>query len=640
MAAAPSRTRSWPSALRRAAGLTCVSAAIHGAILAAPLLAARGGAPGERPTPARSAGLAARAAAAKLPVILAAERRELLEVARRDRAAGRLALGDFLLRAGALDAREDGRAFDEEKARRLYQARVERLRAAPPQQRRAAVAAVFADLHYLGRAGGSMGEVLLQRGGSCEPLSHLIAAALHDAGGAEHAYLRFYGGGSEGGATHLAPVHREGNREEDLLAGGPAKRSGSLFPAADLVEVYARVHGLSPAPAGDSRSEGEAPSAGSGGGAPEGELEREARTLVDGYPPNRDRFPGTTPLYADRAVRAPTDAASGPPPQPTTDGADCAFFVRFAALDPPRLGVAGPVSGPFAVEVRRMPSSARLDRVFGVLEVVERGAAGLREPADRLMAAACRKALLDEAASSLALLGEHDLARRALARGRVAAAEGEAEIAAVDWGSPEGQRQLSRLAERYAGRAWLLLVLRGGEPVALRLGSEARRDGWGRISVLAGLLVAPGTRRSALRLVEALPSRLQIDVMHEVFHAHDHQRPWASSYVLEDAAETALGQAYRVFRSLAWGLWEGARPQRELLGTLLREAEKAGLERPTLAAMIEYYGRNALALHQHRNDGPEHAAELKRWLEERGFTDLELYRVTLAGAEERSPRLR
>ena len=622
---APS-SRTSVTRLLRGAALVLASIAIHAAFFGAPALSSRLSGARVRPAPAQKGRLAERAAALALPITVAADRRELVERARAERVAGRLSLGAFLLRAGAIDAREDGRAFDETRARGLYEARLARLREASPDEVRDAIAAVFSDLHYLGRAGGSMGEALLARGGSCEPLSHLLAAALHDAGGAAHAYLRFYGGGSESGATHLAPVYRAGEEEHDLLAGAPARRGGSLFPAADLVEVYARVHGLSidPGAPGDMAS-------GGGDGESAEPPEREARTLVDGYPANHDRFPGTTPLYADRAVRAPSDLGVTPPSSPTTDGADCAFFVRFAALDPPLLGVAGPTSGPFAVEVRRVPSSARLDRIFGILDVVERGV--LAEPADRLMAAACQKALLDEAASGLALLGEHDLARRALARGRVAAAEGEAEIAAIDWDAAAGARQITRLSERYAGRAWLLLFLRGGDAVALRLGGDARREGWGRISVLAGLLVAPGTRRAALSLVGALPVRQQIDVMHEVFHAHDHQRPWASSYVLEDAADTPLGKAYRVFRPLAWGLWEGARPQREVLAALLREAGRAGLDRAFLAAIIEYYGRNAVVLHQHRRDGDAQATELKRWLRDNAFTDLELYRVTLAEVE-------
>jgi hypothetical protein len=616
--------------LARAAAVLAVSALGHAAVFVGPTLT-RG--PKVVAEVARSAHLAERAGAAARPVIVAAERRALVEKARADRAAGTLSLGEFLLQASAIDAKEQGRALDLPRARQLWEARLAKLKAAEGDLRRT-VPAVFGDLHYLGRAGGDIGQALLEGGGSCEPLAHLIAAAVHDAGHPGQAWLRFYGGGAEGGATHLAPVYgnEDGSGEWDLLTATPARPGGALFQAEELVEVYARAHDLAP-PLADLAGPG-----GGGDAAPgnDGDAAPEppARTMASGYPPNRDRFPGAVPLFADRAVQAPS-AEGGAPRAPVFDPADCAFFVRVAALDPPRLGVAGERGDAFGVELRRVPSGPQMDRIFGLVLAVERALAGhdAQEPADKAMDLACLAALYDQAAVGFGLRDERDMANLAATRGRDAAAAGERLLAGVDWSGPEGGKLLARLASEYAGRAWILLVLRGGEVPLLRLGGDAGRADWGRTSALAALMIAPGTRREALRMVEALTQRQKLEVMHEVFHAHDHQRPWASNYAL-DGGDGEFARVYRVFRALAWGLWEGARPQEEVLGTLLREAERERIGRFWVEALLDYYGRNALALHSNRPDGRVFAGTLKRWLREHGFTELELYRWGLADAEE------
>jgi hypothetical protein len=71
-----------------------------------------------------------------------------------------------------------------------------------------------------------------------------------------------------------------------------------------------------------------------------------------------------------------------------------------------------------------------------------------------------------------------------------------------------------------------------------------------------------------------------------------------------------------------------------VLDTLLREAEREHIGRSWIAALLDYYGRNALALHQHRADGRVFSGTLKRWMRVNGFNDLELYRSDLAGVDE------
>jgi hypothetical protein len=612
--------------LLKALAALALSALGHAAIFGAPVALRRARTPPEPVALARRAELADRAARLALPVGVAADRRALVEGARADRAAGRLALGAFLIDASAIDAREERRRFDATRARALYAGRVEALRAAPAGEVRRAVAEIFGDLHYYGRAGGSMGDALLDGGGSCEPLSHLLAAAVHDAGYPERARLRFYGGEGQGGATHLAPVFPEGGDEHDLLTGGAARRSGSLFDAEDLVEAYARAHDLAPPIA----ARGGAPAV--GGSATAGE-DRHA-TMASGYPPNDDRFPGATPLYAGRAVQAPAAREGAAAPTPSVDVADCAFFVRVAALDPPALGIAGPAEA-FAVELRRAPTAGQMERTFALIQAAEQSVAAPGvDPAERLMGLACLAALYDTAAVGLTLASEGALAQVAAERGHVAAAAGEAALAGVDWSDPAGRRLLLRLTERYAGRNWLLLLLRGGDAPVLRLAANASKDDWGRINALAALLVAPGTRPAAVAMVEGLTHRQQIEVMHEVFHAHDHLRPWSSNYALDGAGEGEFARAYRVFRGIAWGLWEGARPAGEGLDALLRDASRERLGRAWEATLLEYYGRNALELHRHRADGAAVAWALKRWLREHGYTDLDLYRSALADVTE------
>jgi hypothetical protein len=617
---APPRTRTF-------ALLVAASLGAHAAAAAVPR-ALHVGEPPPKVETARKAGLAGRAEAVAGPVFVAAERRALVEEARRERAEGRLRLGAFLLRAGALEARAEGRPLDRAAAEARYEARLARLRAAAERgDLRRAVPEAMGDLHYFGRAGGTMARALLEGGGSCEPLSHLVAAALHDAGFAERAFLRFYGGGSEGGATHLAATLTDGAAEHDLLAGTPARPGGARFAAAELVEVYARAHGLAPPLVAAGTS---------GGGGGEASAAR-APTLADGYPDNRDTFPGAVPLYADRGVIAPSAAAAAAR-VPALDATDCAFFVRVASLDPPALTVAGAGEG-FGVELRRAPSGPQLDRIFGLVQAVERAlpAPGRgADPADLLMGQACLAALYDQAAVGFGLTGARDLADMATDRRRAAVTAGEALLAGLDWDSPAGARVLDRLAGRYAGRSWLLLLLRGGDAPVLRLGVDEGQDSWGRITLVAALLIAPATRARALGIVERFSPRQKLEVMHEVFHAHDHQRPWASNYALDGAGDGEFSRVYGVFRGVAWGLWEGARPQEETLDAMLHEAERARLGRPWVDALVEYYGRNAVALHQSRADWPVFAPAFKRWLRLHDFTDTEVWKGALADVEEGS----
>ncbi|NUP10371.1 MAG: hypothetical protein HOW73_30340 [Polyangiaceae bacterium] len=220
----------------------------------------------------------------------------LVDEARAHRAAGDLDLGGFLLRAAALDGYERGLPIDPLRAEAAYRDRVARLEYEVQLGGADIVSLmrkVFGDLDYHGN-GGSIADVLLSGGGSCEGLTHLLAAAMYDAKLREHSFVRRWGAGT---TPHVAPIYRLGVAI-DLLSGGRAK-GGVEFPAPDLIEVYARHHGL--APRDPSRA------------ASEEHLEEahELPTMAQGYPANDEVYPGLVPLYAGQAIASVDPGTTG-----------------------------------------------------------------------------------------------------------------------------------------------------------------------------------------------------------------------------------------------------------------------------------------------------------------------------------------
>jgi hypothetical protein len=110
--------------------------------------------------------------------------------------------------------------------------------------------------------------------------------------------------------------------------------------------------------------------------------------------------------------------------------------------------------------------------------------------------------------------------------------------------------------------------------------------------------------------------------MHEVFHAHDHMRPWATNVELGAAPEllaaspgegagATFRRVYGVFRGLAWRLWEGHRSVDEVLHALREEARRSGIDAAWEAALLEYCSRNALGLYSQRESGMAVAMAIK-----------------------------
>jgi hypothetical protein len=522
----------------------------------------------------------------------------LVERARRARAAGVLELGDFLLETSRLDAEEMGRELDIIGARAAYRERTRALRGVLEKlDLRHAVAEVFGDLRYFGRPGGLVADALVERGGSCEPLAHLVAAALFDVGRGDQIELRFYGDVG-GGVAHTTPVVRSASQAFDLMSGRPAVPGGAAIRPAELIEVYARARGLASPLAAPVRV----------GPVRNDDLVASSQpSIAAGYPPNGDRYPGALPLFSARAIREPSqdgDAEAALVRDARDHARDCAFQLRMAVLHP--MTIALETDPTTIIEPTRVRLPSELERVAALLGAAEDlVAAADSDEADRLMAFACLKGLGQRAAIDFTLAGEHALSAEAERKARRAADLGRAAMAAAD--TAHGSRLTTRLSERYAGATWLLLVLDGGERVVTELVRSAEEGDWGKVNALAGLVVASHTRRSAFELLRGMPRRDQVDVMHEVFHAHDHLRPWASVFELDDetAADSRFDfpRAYRVFRGVAWRLWEGNRSIEETSAALAREAQAAGLDPEWEAVFFEYYGRNALGLHAQRAEG-------------------------------------
>jgi hypothetical protein len=551
-----------------------------------------------------------------------AARRRLVEEARTARREHRLRLGDFLMRAAEIDADEAARAFDRDKVSALYAERtrdLERALDAEPLPR--AIAHVFSDLRYVGIPGGAMADALLDRGGSCEQLATLVAAAAHDVHAGDRVALRFYGGIGADGVAHVTAIAKDKDGDFDLLAGAKVLPGGAQIDAEELVEIYARTHGLAPMLEAATAATGHTDEP-RGAAPPKGRA-----SLADGFPANNDVFPGALPMFAQHGIAPPSDDEEGAqagadPIAGRARAHDCALYVRMAVLDPPQME-AETTLGDVTIEARPARAPSQLELRAMMLEGAREIAADrVSTKAERLMADACAKVLSDELALDFSLAGDRTLAARAMTTSKEAREAGDKELASIPWPSAEGARVRADLAQHFAGQTWLLLALNGGDALVLALADEAKADDWGHVEGLAALVVNPLTRARGLARVGALPMREQIDVMHEIFHAHDHARPWASNYDLGEASPGEAREAlafralYGVFRGLAYRLWEGKRDTATTLAALRTEAKQAGLSDEDRAALFEYFARNVLGIHQNRPDGIDVVAALVTALRE------------------------
>ena len=475
-----------------------------------------------------------------------------------------------------------------------------------------------------------MGDTLLTGSGSCEPISHLIVASLYDSGRRD-ARFRYYGGAS-GGVTHLAPVLQTKDGERDLVSGELATPGGQTFAADELVDAYARAHGIDAR--GDLIASGGAASGRADGGATSrgtglfADLETPTRSMTVGYPSNDDKFVGALPLYAGRAVSppaAPGDKADAPPALPDYSS-NCAFLVKPGELDPPH-ATAITDTDAMGVDLYRTPSDAELDRISGYvaqLDDAKRNPETSQE--DRLVLDGCLAALYDRASIEFALAGEAAVSTRAALEANAARREGSDLMQKLVLDDEQGAPKLKEIAKRFGGGAWVLLFLPGGDGPTLRLAEASGPDTFDGITFMTALLVNPSTRERALRLADALDLQRKIEVMHELAHAHDNARPWSAAYELDlpdgGTYESSFLRAYRVFLPMSWSLWEAALPETETLDTLAREADATKLDATTKRALIGYYVRNAIWIYAKRSSGGEVMFHIDDWLKTHGFGPL------------------
>lgn len=612
------------------------SLGLHAALLG--LLSA--GAPAkpiEKAPPAHTGVKAVAALGASLarPVVAAGLRKRLVSEAREARAAGHLDLGAFLLAVNAVDAAEEGVPFDAPAAAARYRERVAAVKSAltkAPVER--AVPTVFADFRYAGMPGGRMGDALLSGSGSCEPLSQLIAASLHDAGLGDEARLRYYGGVTSG-ASHLAAVVRVGGVERDLVAGTASRKGGRVFPASGLVDAYASAHHIDdddPLRGPPAHHEGRAGDDDRNGLFADVPL---TRSLTAGYPDNEDKFEGALPLYAERAVADPSsEVHAGDAPVDATPDDDiaksCAVLLRLGELDPPTAAVAPTDAGdPMLVTLHRLPSRAQLERTASSVAELERaGAAVGKDPIRRLVALGCLAGLYDRAALDFSFARESDVAQRAVREARRAKREGSEIIRALGLATEAGRDARKRLIHDSSIGAWVVIRFEGGADVVELLAREAPEDSFIAIQLATALIVNPASRQRGVSFTAGLPLDSQIAVMQELAHAHDDARPWSGTYAPDlttfgespEAKELAL--TYSVLRPVAWRLWEVPRPVGETMKALLDDAKKKGLSEKRTRAIVSYFVQNALWLYSRRDDAPRLLGELDQALVDNGLGPL------------------
>jgi len=188
------------------------------------------------------------------------EREALIHKARQQLKEGKLELGEFILQADYLDAKEEGKPFDLKEAREKYLAYLDKLKKELIHGKKVydAVPDVLKDLDYY-NASKRMVDILFEGTGRCETLSLLVSSLVYDSGRKNDARIRKY-------SDHLAPIFSQRGKEYDLSAGAFSYRKGVLFRADRIIEMYPLEGGFI-------------------------------------YPHTNDKFKGIVPLFAKNAIK-------------------------------------------------------------------------------------------------------------------------------------------------------------------------------------------------------------------------------------------------------------------------------------------------------------------------------------------------
>lgn len=552
-------------------------------------------------------------------------KRELLvKQARAAIMGGRLSLGEFILQANEIDAEEEGKNPELPGARakhREYLGRLVELLAAGVSVQEA-VPRVLAGLDYYGAGAGSMTELLLEGGGACEQLSHLVASVVYDAGRKEQIYLRHYSG-------HLAPIFIENGREYDLVAGNYAYPGGVIFHATQLVEMYARAHGI--------RTEYEV--AGENGGAV-AEARREAGQdwIPEGkpsgfaYPPTSDSYPGSVPLFSRNAVKEfnPHEIEEGAAPEPETIG--CGY--RLEMLNP--VAAWANTMGPGVMGTKLLePDVYWLE---SIVECIESRKVFIEKTDGymRLLLLGELTALYRETELQLKMLGKEELAREARTLMEKAADEANGIIESEDLLGEGLSKFYNAALEGNGGQRDLLglhqIVFIGqkGEEILLRMLEKRMLGPIDEGQAFMVLCTNPGTVERAFGIMRDLSKTRQTELIAMLSNM-------TQDFVVdEDGSEQY--RAYAAYRNIkaryrpasryaAAERWCCEAPKfSELLVNVRQEIAANGLGEEWAIAFMAYYGRGAVERMgiftpvfgvdgKEAELGLQFARELKAWLD-------------------------
>jgi len=183
------------------------------------------------------------------------ERERLIIDARAQLRRGEFRMGDFLIKAGELDARERGETLDIQRARSIYTNYQNQLRSSldSGHSLQESIPGVLSEFRYYSD-GSDMATALLRNGGSCGQISHLVASLVYDVGGYENnIFFRRYRPNSRG-YGHVAPIFVEDGRSYDLVGGDYAFGGGRQNSTSSVIDDYARMHSLAPPNSEDTES--------------------------------------------------------------------------------------------------------------------------------------------------------------------------------------------------------------------------------------------------------------------------------------------------------------------------------------------------------------------------------------------------
>ncbi len=167
----------------------------------------------------------------------AKERQELKERAMEARMRGELRLGEFLIMAAHIDAKDRGKGFGLEKALARYDELLDELQAALELEGSMprAIPVALRDIKYR-MWKGSIADALIGGSGNCVALAHLVSALVYDSGHKDVKISAFI--------NHLSTIYHSEGKRRNLVSGLIAYDKGKDFMAEELIVRYRDMGGF------------------------------------------------------------------------------------------------------------------------------------------------------------------------------------------------------------------------------------------------------------------------------------------------------------------------------------------------------------------------------------------------------------